>query len=230
MGGHPQHVCPRVGGRGRHWALRCHGVAVRARRRVRAMPDLQQRALALRSAPRSLRSRLPVHVRRPYARSKSWGKPLNPACSTPPYVRLGASRTEQKGRYAGVFQSRLPDSNRRPPPHHEREEGSIHAGFRVMVRVCVSRASPLSVAFCVAVRPQCDLDSEGGLPRTTAAAVIKAAADCVPTSTAPIRPSATRGRRRRGSTRARLRRPGLPPTSRAGASRRATGCRARRSR
>ena len=70
MGGHPQHVCSRVGGRGRHRALRCHGVAVRARRRVRAVPDLQQRTLALRTAPRSHRSRLPSHVRRPYARSK----------------------------------------------------------------------------------------------------------------------------------------------------------------
>ncbi len=70
MGGHPQHVCSRVGERGRHWARRCHGVAVRARRRVRAVPDLQQRTLALRTAPRSHRSRLPSHVRRPYARSK----------------------------------------------------------------------------------------------------------------------------------------------------------------
>ena len=70
MGGHPQHVCSRVGGRGRHRALRCHGVAVRARRRVRAVPDLRQRALALRTAPRSHRSRLPAHVRRPDARSK----------------------------------------------------------------------------------------------------------------------------------------------------------------
>ena len=50
--------------------FRCHGVAVRARRRVRAVPDLQQRTLALRTAPRSQRSRLPSHVRRPYARSK----------------------------------------------------------------------------------------------------------------------------------------------------------------
>ena len=67
MGGHPRHVCSRVGGRGRHRALRCHGVAVRARRRVRAVPDLRQRTLALRTAPRSRRSRVPSHVRRPYA-------------------------------------------------------------------------------------------------------------------------------------------------------------------
>jgi hypothetical protein len=70
MGGRPQHVCSRVGGRGRHWALRCHGVAVRARRRVRAVPDLHERTLALRTAPGSDRSPLPVHVRRPYTRSK----------------------------------------------------------------------------------------------------------------------------------------------------------------
>src|SRR5215216_4349256 len=70
MGGHPHHVCSRVGGRGRHWALRCHDVAVRARRRLRVVPDLPQRILALRTAPRSDRSRLPAHVRRPDARSK----------------------------------------------------------------------------------------------------------------------------------------------------------------
>src|SRR6266508_4145663 len=69
MGRHPHHVCSRVGGRGRHRALRCHGVAVRARRRVRAVPDLPQRTLALRAAPRCRRSRLSAHVRRPYARS-----------------------------------------------------------------------------------------------------------------------------------------------------------------
>ena len=70
MGGHPEHVRSRVGRRGRHPALRRHGVAVRARRRVRAVPDLRQRTVALRAAPRSHRSRLPSHVRGPHARSK----------------------------------------------------------------------------------------------------------------------------------------------------------------
>ncbi len=42
------------------------GVAVRARRRVRAVPDLQQRTLALRTAPRSDRSRLPAQICRPH--------------------------------------------------------------------------------------------------------------------------------------------------------------------
>ena len=37
--------------------VRCHGVAVRARRRVRAVPDLRQRTLALRAASRSRRIR-----------------------------------------------------------------------------------------------------------------------------------------------------------------------------
>jgi hypothetical protein len=55
---------------GRHWALRCRSVAVRAGRQVRAVPDLQQRILALRTSPRSHRSRLPAHVRRPCARPK----------------------------------------------------------------------------------------------------------------------------------------------------------------
>ena len=61
----PEHVRARVGRRGRHRARRRHGVAVRARRRVRAVPDLRQRTLALRAAPGSRRSRLPCHVRRP---------------------------------------------------------------------------------------------------------------------------------------------------------------------
>src|SRR5215204_2501097 len=70
MGGHAEQVCSRVGGRGRHWALRCHGVAVRARRQVWAMRDLPQRTLALRTTPQCHPLRLPAHVRRPYARSK----------------------------------------------------------------------------------------------------------------------------------------------------------------
>src|SRR4030095_11536785 len=36
----------------------------------RAVPDLPQRTLALRTAPPSHRSRLPAHVRRPHARSQ----------------------------------------------------------------------------------------------------------------------------------------------------------------
>src|SRR3954447_16070704 len=70
MGRHPKHVRARAGGRGRHRALRCRGVAVRPRRRVRAVPDLRQRVLALRAAPGGHRSRLPGHVRRPCARPK----------------------------------------------------------------------------------------------------------------------------------------------------------------
>jgi hypothetical protein len=100
MGGHPQQVCSRVGGRGRHRALRCHDVAVRARRRVRAVPDLRQRTLALRTAPRSQRSRLPSQVRRPYAGSKdaaaTMSRKLRPlaalATNTEARKELAASR------------------------------------------------------------------------------------------------------------------------------------------
>src|SRR4051794_8645024 len=70
MGRHPEHVRAREGERGRHRALGCRGVAVRTRRSVRAVPDLRQRTLALRTAPRSRRRRLPCHVRRPHPRSK----------------------------------------------------------------------------------------------------------------------------------------------------------------
>jgi hypothetical protein len=68
MGRHRGHVCSRVGGRSRHRAFRCYGVAVGAWRRVRTVPDLQQRALALRTAPQGDRSWLPSQVRRPHAR------------------------------------------------------------------------------------------------------------------------------------------------------------------
>jgi len=45
-------------------------VAVPARRALRALPDLRQRALALRTAPRSGRAGLPSDVRRSDARSE----------------------------------------------------------------------------------------------------------------------------------------------------------------
>src|SRR3954451_16127248 len=67
MGGHRHDVAARVGGCGRPRACRWDAVAVRTRRRLRALPDLRQRAVALRAAPAGHRSRLPVHVRRPDA-------------------------------------------------------------------------------------------------------------------------------------------------------------------
>jgi hypothetical protein len=36
---------------------------------------------------------------------------------------------KKKGRFAGLLQSPLTDSNRRPPPYHEREEGADPCGF-----------------------------------------------------------------------------------------------------
>ena len=53
------HVPTRVGRRGRHRVARSNDVALRAWRRVRAVPGLPQRALALRTAPQGDRSRLP---------------------------------------------------------------------------------------------------------------------------------------------------------------------------
>jgi len=70
MGRHRGHVCSRVRGRGRHRAFRCCGVAVGAWRRVRTVPDLQQRTVALRTAPPGDRSWLPSQVCRPHARSE----------------------------------------------------------------------------------------------------------------------------------------------------------------
>ena len=91
MGGHPRQVCSRVGGRGRHRPLRCRDVAVRARRRVRAVPDLRQRALALRTASGGHRSRLSCHVRRPNARSKDAAvTPLRPLAALAMVALIGA--------------------------------------------------------------------------------------------------------------------------------------------
>jgi hypothetical protein len=91
MGGHPQQVCSRVGGRGRHWALRCRGVAVGTRGQLRAVPDLRQRAVALRTAPGGHRSRLPCHVRRSYAGSKDAAvtskRPQRTAVNAPSHIR-----------------------------------------------------------------------------------------------------------------------------------------------
>jgi hypothetical protein len=70
VGRHPHHVCSRIGGSGRYRALRCHRVALRTRLQVRALPDLQERTLALRAAPPCDRSSLPSHVCRPHARSE----------------------------------------------------------------------------------------------------------------------------------------------------------------
>ena len=53
------------GARSRHRRYRRRRVAVRARRRVRPVPDLRQRAVALRAAPGGHRSRLPGDVRQP---------------------------------------------------------------------------------------------------------------------------------------------------------------------
>src|SRR4029453_14983513 len=68
MGRHRGHVCSRVGGRGRHRAFRCYDVAVGAWHRVRVVPDLQQRAGAIRTAPPGDRTWLPSQVCRPHAR------------------------------------------------------------------------------------------------------------------------------------------------------------------
>jgi hypothetical protein len=70
MGRHRGDVCSRIGGRDRHRAFRCHGVAVAAWCRVRTVPDIPQRAVALRTTPPGDRSWLPSHVCQPNARSE----------------------------------------------------------------------------------------------------------------------------------------------------------------
>ena len=66
---------------------------------VRAVPDLRQRALALRAAPRGRRRRLPAHVRRPHAGSADAAvRPRacllkSQRCRTPPRSRVAALQT-----------------------------------------------------------------------------------------------------------------------------------------
>src|SRR3954451_2068384 len=79
MGRLPGEVRAREGGSGRHPALQCRRVAVRARRRIRAVPDLRQRAVALRAASRGRRSWLSGDVRRPGARPKAAAMTSRPA-------------------------------------------------------------------------------------------------------------------------------------------------------
>ena len=67
---HGGHVRARVRERGRRRLERHRGMAVRTWRLVRALSDLRQRVLALRTAPRGDRSWLSADVRRPHARSE----------------------------------------------------------------------------------------------------------------------------------------------------------------
>ena len=67
-----------------------HGAA------VRAVPDLPQRTVALRTSSRSRRSRLPSHVRRPYSR------PEDAAISTTQPVRLHFTPAEPGGHPAAL--------------------------------------------------------------------------------------------------------------------------------
>ena len=112
-----------------------HGAA------VRAVPDLRQRTLALRTAPRSHRSRLPAHVRRPHARSEDAAvtrtrsaEPLNPhaketmsrpdrrACRRRPDRRgLSAERRDRHGSGTGSKTAANPGTGGEVRRVHARE-------------------------------------------------------------------------------------------------------------
>jgi hypothetical protein len=90
-----------------------------------------------------------------------------------PAVSMLATRAVQNMPFCRSFsESPLTDSNRQPPPYHERGEGLIHAGFRAVARVRRLREYPRFVAFCMAVRPWRDLRTEptAGLERAHARA------------------------------------------------------------
>jgi D-alanyl-D-alanine carboxypeptidase len=81
----------------------------RARRRVRAVPDLRQRAVALRTAPGRHRSWLPVHVRRPYAGSKDAA-----VTSKRPQRTLEQARSAPRGEARPGRPTRTDTQNRGP--------------------------------------------------------------------------------------------------------------------
>src|SRR5690606_29793085 len=112
LGGHRGDVPPR-GRRGRrHRPLRRHVVAVRARRPVRPVPDLPERALALRAAARRRPARLPPHVRQPRPRPQDAPVTTSERAQTmtqPDTVENGhdeagdpGPRTGSHGLYAGI--------------------------------------------------------------------------------------------------------------------------------
>jgi hypothetical protein len=107
------------------WILRRLGMAIRAGRRLRVMPDLQQRTLALPTAPRSNRSRLPAHVCRPRGRPRvdtarwsSHGRGAIVTTSTPfvhivLHPELAGALPSPQGRSCHEAHRKRP---RRPPP------------------------------------------------------------------------------------------------------------------
>ena len=87
------------------------------------------------------------------------GRPLYRGGVTTRNVRVCLQRACTDNRswpFAGIV-SPLTDSNRRPPPYHEREEGVDSCGFRLAVPLSDPRPYAHVVAFCMTVRPRCDL-------------------------------------------------------------------------
>src|SRR5688572_761992 len=83
-------------------------MAIRTRRRVRAVPDLRQRTVALRTAPRRHRSRLPSHVCRPHPRSKDaavtnhMSRALRPLTALATVALIGAGCSNEPAENGGA--------------------------------------------------------------------------------------------------------------------------------
>ena len=75
----------------------------------------------------------------------------------PECVRAFNEQTTLQCLFAGTLSKPSDGLEPSTPPYHEREEGSLHAGFGGRVRVGVLLWSPVVVTSCVVVRPWCDL-------------------------------------------------------------------------
>ena len=117
LGGHPAtRLLDDVRGRGRHRADRAARVAVRARRRVRAVPDLRQRRPGTTScAPSRSTSRLLAFRASPTRATTITGCAGSPATTD----RGGSRRRRMVDRVAAVQHGRTTTPTRRTPRMHE---------------------------------------------------------------------------------------------------------------
>ena len=127
MGGHPQHVCSRVGRGGRHWALRCRSVAVRARRQVRLCQIYSNESWHYELRPEAIDHGCPAHVRRPCTTKDA-------AVTTNARQRTDVNAITRRG-------EKLSRTLRRCPPFRPRARGDISRTLAASERPSAFRAT-----------------------------------------------------------------------------------------
>jgi len=107
------------------------------------------------------------------------------------YPRV-ARPDDTKCLFTGISsQSPLTDSNRRPPPYHEHEEGPTHAGLRGVVRLSSVGGRRVSPRFS----PPCDLGATRRKPPSSRAPLVcRRTATLVTTCSGRLRSVSTRDR------------------------------------